>query len=108
LIFAAFASASTSRISAARRAIGDSGDQQTWLRTVARRGFRFLGEVSEHQLAQSARATAVLVTSTEREAPREGIGTALRASAAQPGIAVLPFANLSSDPAQEHFADPVE
>jgi DNA-binding winged helix-turn-helix (wHTH) protein len=30
----------TSRISAARRAIGDSGDHQTWLRTVARRGFR--------------------------------------------------------------------
>jgi TolB-like protein len=97
----------TSRISAARRAIGDSGGHQTWLRTVARRGFRFLGEVSEHQLAQSARATVVLVTSTEREAPRHGIGSAPRASASQPGIAVLPFANLSSDPAQEHFADGV-
>lgn len=37
----------TSRISAVRRAIGDSGAQQRLIRTVARRGFRFLGEVRE-------------------------------------------------------------
>ena len=37
----------TSRISAARRAIGDSGERQDALRTVARRGFRFCGEVEE-------------------------------------------------------------
>jgi DNA-binding winged helix-turn-helix (wHTH) protein/pimeloyl-ACP methyl ester carboxylesterase len=37
----------TSRISAARRAVSDSGRQQEVIRTVPRRGFRFIGEVSE-------------------------------------------------------------
>jgi DNA-binding winged helix-turn-helix (wHTH) protein/pimeloyl-ACP methyl ester carboxylesterase len=34
----------TSRVSAARRAIGDSGAEQQLIRTVTRRGFRFVGE----------------------------------------------------------------
>ena len=34
-----------SRISAARRAIGDSGTTQTLIRTVHKRGFRFVGDV---------------------------------------------------------------
>ena len=44
-----FVSESTlnSRISMARRAIGDDGERQVWLRTIARRGFRFLGKVEE-------------------------------------------------------------
>ena len=37
----------TSRITAARQAIGDSGEQQRFIRTVSRRGFRFVGEVRE-------------------------------------------------------------
>lgn len=36
-----------SRINAARRALGDSGEAQRLIRTVPRRGFRFLGEVVE-------------------------------------------------------------
>jgi DNA-binding winged helix-turn-helix (wHTH) protein/pimeloyl-ACP methyl ester carboxylesterase len=35
----------TSRVSAARRAIGDNGTDQHLIRTVTRRGFRFVGEV---------------------------------------------------------------
>ena len=35
----------TSRINAARRALGDSGDEQRLIRTVARKGFRFVGAV---------------------------------------------------------------
>jgi DNA-binding winged helix-turn-helix (wHTH) protein/pimeloyl-ACP methyl ester carboxylesterase len=35
----------TSRVSAARRAIGDSGAEQRLIRTIARRGFRFVGDV---------------------------------------------------------------
>ena len=35
----------TSRINAARKAIGDSGEEQKLIRTIARRGFRFVGEV---------------------------------------------------------------
>ena len=39
------------RINAARRAIGDDGREQRWIRTVARRGFRFVGEVHEGAVA---------------------------------------------------------
>jgi pimeloyl-ACP methyl ester carboxylesterase/DNA-binding winged helix-turn-helix (wHTH) protein len=35
----------TSRINAVRKAVGDSGEQQGVIRTVARKGFRFIGSV---------------------------------------------------------------
>ena len=35
----------TSRINAARKAIGDSGEDQKLIRTIARKGLRFVGEV---------------------------------------------------------------
>src|SRR5467141_1948959 len=35
----------TSRIYAARRAIGDSGRNQSLIRTIARKGLRFIGDV---------------------------------------------------------------
>jgi DNA-binding winged helix-turn-helix (wHTH) protein/pimeloyl-ACP methyl ester carboxylesterase len=38
----------TSRVAAARRAIGDTGAQQRLIRTVPRRGFRFMGELGEN------------------------------------------------------------
>jgi pimeloyl-ACP methyl ester carboxylesterase/DNA-binding winged helix-turn-helix (wHTH) protein len=37
----------SSRITAARKAIGDSGEEQRLIRTVARKGIRFVGAVSE-------------------------------------------------------------
>ena len=45
-----------SRISAARKAIGDSGERQTYLRTIARRGFRFCGAVEERTLQSAEEA----------------------------------------------------
>src|SRR5262245_31981601 len=47
----------TSRIGAARRAIGDTGEQQRLLRTVPRRGFRFVGEVRQSRTGFDAAAT---------------------------------------------------
>jgi pimeloyl-ACP methyl ester carboxylesterase/DNA-binding winged helix-turn-helix (wHTH) protein len=41
----------TSRINAARRAIGDTGADQTLIKTIARKGFRFIGEVEESKEA---------------------------------------------------------
>ena len=38
-----------SHINAARKAIGDSGDDQRLIRTVARKGYRFVGDVREEQ-----------------------------------------------------------
>lgn len=37
----------TSRLNAARRAVGDSGERQTLIRTVPRKGFRFVGALRE-------------------------------------------------------------
>jgi DNA-binding winged helix-turn-helix (wHTH) protein len=39
----------STRISAARSAIGDSGEQQRLIKTLSRKGIRFVGSVSEHQ-----------------------------------------------------------
>ncbi len=47
----------TSRITAARKAIGDSGEQQALIRTVPRKGIRFVGEVSE--AAEAAQSSTV-------------------------------------------------
>src|SRR4029077_4528022 len=37
----------TSRINAVRKAVGDSGEEQSLIRTIQRKGFRFIGEVKE-------------------------------------------------------------
>ncbi len=86
-------SALTSRLNAARKAVDDSGAEQRVIRTVQRRGVRFIGEVSE----DSEPAAEVVAAPAAAEAP-----TAPRLS-----IVVLPFANLSNDPEQQYFADGV-
>jgi DNA-binding winged helix-turn-helix (wHTH) protein len=40
-------SAITNRVNAARRAIGDSGEKQCLIRTVPRKGFRFIGAIKK-------------------------------------------------------------
>jgi TolB-like protein/DNA-binding winged helix-turn-helix (wHTH) protein/tetratricopeptide (TPR) repeat protein len=44
----------SSRISAARRALGDSGNDQSFIRTLHKRGFRFVGDVDEDNSAPTA------------------------------------------------------
>jgi DNA-binding winged helix-turn-helix (wHTH) protein len=48
----------SSRITAVRQALGDSGDAQRLIKTVSRKGFRFVGEVIEAEEAQDTRAPA--------------------------------------------------
>jgi len=87
----------TSRITAARQAIGDSGDQQRLIRTIARKGIRFVGEVRSDQSSPAGgSATSAMSFSLDAMEPRLPI---------KPSIAVLPFTNMSGDPEQEHFAD---
>ena len=74
----------TSRINAARRAIGDSGSTQRFIRTSARKGIRFVAEVVD---AQSDKPPSL-------QAPRD-----------RPSIAVMPFRNLTGDSEQDYFVD---
>ena len=85
-----------SRINAARRAIGDSGERQAIIRTVQRRGFLLAAEV---RTGASGAAAA-----TRQHARAEGTLPGL-ALPDKPSIAVMPFENLSGDPAQDYFAD---
>ena len=90
-------SAVTTRLNAARRAVGDSGATQTVIRTVARKGVRFVAEVQEQNSPPSPQW---VVRPVQRATPDTAPDT--RAS-----IVVLPFRNATSDPAQEYFTDAV-
>ena len=79
-------SALTTRINAVRRALGDDGATQRFVRTFTRKGVRFVGEVTE----------------LWGSAPDAGGRTP---APDKPSIAVLPFQNMSADPEQEFFAD---
>ena len=70
------------RINAARRALGDNGKAQRWIRTLPRKGVRFIGAVREEPEAAPASSSP----------PRLS-------------IIVLPFTNLSDDREQQYFAD---
>ena len=100
----------SSRINAARRAIGDNGEKQRLIRTIARKGVRFVGAVVEENSPKAspttARATNYIPERALSEAmPRMGEASQVLQPPDKPSIAVLPFANLSSDLEQEYFAD---
>src|SRR5262245_34863672 len=75
----------TTRINVARSAIGDNGEEQRLVKTLPRKGFRFVGVVREEH--GPADANGII-----GELSRPG-----RALPDKPSIAVLPFANLSGN-----------
>jgi len=79
-------SALTQIVRKARSLAGDDGDRQAVIRTVQRRGFRFVADVQE-QGGDSAAG-----------APRAGVTV-------EPSVAVLPFADMSPQHDQEYFCD---
>jgi TolB-like protein/cytochrome c-type biogenesis protein CcmH/NrfG len=86
-----------SRINAARNAIGDNGKEQKLIRTIPRKGLRFVGTVNG-QPDSDQPATA----------PPKDTGEQLRPPLQlpdRPAIAVLPFDNMSGDQEQDYFSD---
>lgn len=81
----------SSRITAARHALADRGKEQRLIRTVARRGFRFVGDVREGNGSSTE-----IVGTKGGYAPR---------FTGKPTIAVLPFTNISAAPEQQQFVD---
>src|SRR5262245_37526762 len=87
-------SALASCINAARSAVGDSGEAQRLIKTLPRKGIRFVGVVrGETKPAETGSPTVA-------EPPKSDL-----ALPDKPSVAVLPFTNMSGDPEQEYFAD---
>ncbi len=76
------------RVNAARKAVGDSGNQQVIIRTVPRKGFRFVAEVATEEM-----------TETTPESAQKPIPST------RPSLTVLPFTSLSANPEHEFLAD---
>jgi TolB-like protein len=83
----------TTRVNAARAAIGDDGDKQRLIKTLPRKGFRFVGTVHEGQRPATG--------SADHESTQRPL------SPPRLSLVVLPFANLNGDPEQDYFVDGV-
>jgi len=91
-------SALTTRINAARCAIGDSGAEQRLIKTFARKGLRFVGAVREE--AKPETVTVVDRGEAGAQPPKPELSLPDK-----PSIAVLPFSNMSGNPEEDYFAD---
>ena len=79
----------TVQIAALRRVLGEVLEAGSWIETLPRRGYRYVGpEVLMGPSALQATASSPILALPER-----------------PSVAVLPFTNLSGDPEQAYFAD---
>ena len=86
----------STRLNAARSAVGDTGEKQRLIKTLPRKGFRFVGAVRE----EDGPSSAAVASESHVELSKPAL-----ALPDKPSIAVLPFQNMSGDPEQEYFAD---
>lgn len=86
----------SSRVKSARQAVGDSGDAQQIIRTIPKRGFRFVAELQAGP-APSPRAEPEL--QSDAAAPPTPID--------RPSIAVLPFVSLGGGASSVRMAEAI-
>jgi adenylate cyclase len=77
----------SSRINAVRSAIGDNGRSQRLIKTLSKKGIRFVGAVSVQEPSDRVQSTWSV------------------ASSGKPSIAILPFANLGGKSNQDYLCD---
>jgi TolB-like protein len=94
----------TSHINAVRKAIGDSGEEQRLVRTVARKGFRFVGDITSSEAEEGRHPDGA--GDKDDFSATVGVSSPLPLPD-KPSITVLPFQNLSGDPEQQYFTDGV-
>ncbi len=87
-------SALANSVNAARIAVGDTGKQKTLIRTLPRKGFRFIGAVAEEE------RRPIPARPTDGPVPRKSL-----ILPEQPSIVVLPFTDMSPEQNEGHFAD---
>ncbi|MEM6467133.1 MAG: winged helix-turn-helix domain-containing protein, partial [Pseudomonadota bacterium] len=96
-LFVSDASISTA-IKQVRRALGDTGSAQGFVKTVPRKGYRFVAEVEELAGTNPAKVEAPLL---------EGLAPDSAKTGTAPVLAVLRFVLLQSEGAQEAIADAI-
>ena len=110
----------SSRINGARRALGDNGTDQVFIRTLHKRGFRFVGDLKATGAPDADAAAARLVpddavapgsapirVSVSAEVSRldDVVSESVKAEAiTRSSIAVMPFGNMSDDPENDYFS----
>jgi TolB-like protein/DNA-binding winged helix-turn-helix (wHTH) protein len=111
-------SAITTRINAARNALGDTGNEQRYIRTFPKKGVRFVAALRA-EAAIAKENGIITATLPDKIALREVVNPTTHLFAIEPrsassplntspphlSIVVLPFSNIGADLEQEYFAD---
>jgi TolB-like protein/tetratricopeptide (TPR) repeat protein len=81
------------QIAALRRVFAEEPGGENWIKTLPRRGYRYVGPANTVTAASQAANFPMTAGSSNPTLPDK------------PSIAVLPFTNMSGDPEQDYFAD---